>query len=257
MPFTPSHIAAVLPFARTPLFPAALVIGSMAPDLFYYVPIRVPRDLAHSPLGIVTVDLAFGLIVFVLWQLVFRRPVLDFQPLWLRSRLAALPWAGHRPVGMSWARAGVILVVSLLLGSATHVLWDAFTHEGWLVSQLTWLQHPLGPLPAFKWAQHVSTVVGALLVAAWVFAWARRTRPVDAPGRAGTPVRVAAWLGVGVAGLVVALAIWAHGLSSGQAPFDPSLIFATVTIGLGASGLVAALFALAWWLLPPDREKGS
>lgn len=37
MPFTPSHVAAALPFLRTPLIPAALVIGTMTPDLFYYL----------------------------------------------------------------------------------------------------------------------------------------------------------------------------------------------------------------------------
>lgn len=255
MPFTPSHVAAVLPFVRTPLFPAALVIGSMAPDLLYYVPIRVPRDLAHSPVGIFTVDLAFGIAVFVLWQLVFRQPVVDFMPPWLRSRLAAMPWSGLRPAGMGWARWAMILVVSLLLGSITHVVWDAFTHEGWLVSQLPWLQAPIGPLPAFRWAQHASSLAGALLIAGWVLAWARRTRPTSAPGRAGTPLRATAWLAVGLVGLAVALVIWLGGISSGDAPTDHSLVFATVTIGLGAAGLVGAIFALSWWLVPAASEK--
>jgi hypothetical protein len=50
MPFTPSHIAAALRFLRTPLIPAAVVVGTMAPD----------RDLSHSVLGLVTVDLLVG-----------------------------------------------------------------------------------------------------------------------------------------------------------------------------------------------------
>jgi len=36
VPFTGSHPAAVLPLLRTPLPSAALVIGSLVPDLPYY-----------------------------------------------------------------------------------------------------------------------------------------------------------------------------------------------------------------------------
>jgi hypothetical protein len=60
MPFTTSHVAAILPFARA-LVPAALVVGSMAPDLFYSVPTDVSRELSHSLPGFITVDLALGL----------------------------------------------------------------------------------------------------------------------------------------------------------------------------------------------------
>ena len=33
MPFTPSHAVVALPFLRTPLVPAAIAVGAMAPDL--------------------------------------------------------------------------------------------------------------------------------------------------------------------------------------------------------------------------------
>ena len=37
MPFTPSHAVVALPFIRTPLVPAAIAIGAMAPDLPLFV----------------------------------------------------------------------------------------------------------------------------------------------------------------------------------------------------------------------------
>src|SRR5215207_10039344 len=43
MPFTPSHMAAALPFVRTPLIPSAIAIGTMAPDVPYFVPLGVAR----------------------------------------------------------------------------------------------------------------------------------------------------------------------------------------------------------------------
>lgn len=41
MPFTGSHPAAVLPLLRWGLIPSALVIGSMSPDLGYFLPLGI------------------------------------------------------------------------------------------------------------------------------------------------------------------------------------------------------------------------
>ena len=51
MPFTGSHPAAVLPLMRWGLMPSALVIGSMVPDLPYFLPVP---DLGntHSLIGL-------------------------------------------------------------------------------------------------------------------------------------------------------------------------------------------------------------
>ena len=67
MPFTVSHIAAALPFRHAPLIPAAVVVGTMAPDIPYYVPLFVPQDLSHSLLGLVTIDLALALVGVLAW----------------------------------------------------------------------------------------------------------------------------------------------------------------------------------------------
>ena len=74
MPFTPAHVAAVLPLVGKGrpkwAVPSALVIGSMVPDLLYFVPIRSDRTLSHSLTGIVTFDLALGLLCVALWRVV-------------------------------------------------------------------------------------------------------------------------------------------------------------------------------------------
>ena len=79
MPFTPSHAVAILPFARTPLPAAALVIGSMAPDLQYFVPLGLTRHASHSWPGIITIDLPIGIAALLLWVFLLRGPVLDLS----------------------------------------------------------------------------------------------------------------------------------------------------------------------------------
>jgi hypothetical protein len=248
MPFTPSHVAAVLPFARTPLLPAGLAIGAMMPDLFYYVPIDIPRSFAHSWLGVVTVDLAFGIALFLAWQLVFRAPVFDFFPEWVRARIKArdrMPRA--LPTILTFAG---LLIASLLLGSTTHVLWDSFTHAGPTVDALG-LGVATGPLPIYKWLQHASTVVGALALVGFVLWWRRRTRPGDAaPTRLTRRTRVGGWLIVAATGLAVSVYLWFRGMSHGYGPFANDLIFYVVTVGLAAAALSAVVLCLIWLFLP-------
>ena len=53
----------MLPFFRV-LVPAALVIGSMVPDLPYYLPSPVPGSVTHTATGS-WFDLLVGIIAFV------------------------------------------------------------------------------------------------------------------------------------------------------------------------------------------------
>ena len=84
MPFTISHAAAVLPLATgrpgRVLVPAALVIGSMVPDLPYFIPPYRGGSWSHAASGPVTIDLVLGLVVLVVWQLLLYRPLVDFAP---------------------------------------------------------------------------------------------------------------------------------------------------------------------------------
>ena len=245
MPFTPSHIAAVLPFARTPLQPAALALGAMVPDLFYYVPLDVPRGLTHSWLGVVTIDLAAALVLFFLWEFVFRAPVIDFGPLWLRRRMSTryrMPQT-LKALGIFAA----LLAGAALLGSATHVVWDSLTHAGPVVDALR-----LNGV--YRVAQHVSTVVGLLALGVFTLFWCRRTEPRDsAPSRLSGAQRRNGVLLVLASGLVVALVVWIRGIVRGWTPVDSELVFYTVTIGLAAAALCAVILCVIWWTVRRPR----
>ncbi|CAN5287528.1 DUF4184 family protein [soil metagenome] len=246
MPFTLSHPAAVLPFLRTPLLPAALVIGSMIPDLPYFLPVGIPRGLTHSLVGSFTIDLAMGLIAFAVWRFVLRAPLRDFSPRWLRGR-----W--HPDV----RAAGVIrtiglLVLSLLVGIVTHQVWDSFTHpDGWVVLRVGFLRGQLGSNTVSHWAQYASSVSGLLVLVIWAILWIRRTRP-RSTNYAKTSVRsrAAAWVTVISALVITALTIWLPGLFAGTPPLDPALVFHTVVYSMAVAGAVCALACLAWYVLP-------
>jgi hypothetical protein len=238
MPFTLSHVTAVLPFARTPLVPSALVIGSMAPDLFYFLPGDVERRFSHSLAGAVTADLALALVVFVLWEAVFRAPAVDFAPLWLRRRLpvsARRRWSG--------AAAGASVVASLGVGIATHLLWDSFTHPGWLSEERA------------GWLQAASTVGGMLLVAVWVALWVRRT-PGVAPttSRLRGATRALGWAVVIAVGLGTGLHYWLTRIGWGVPGLESWLVYFTLRVTVGSAGLAATAVSLAWLLSRPRDD---
>ena len=249
MPFTPSHVAAALPLLRTPLLPAALVVGTMAPDIPYYAPLFVHREFSHSLPGLVTVDLVLGLAGALLWWFVLREPVIDLLPRTVGSRIPALGRTAWRPTGWSWPLTVTVLVLSVLVGAATHLIWDSFTHPGWLVDHVALLRVRIGPLPVTKWLQHLSSVGGLVAVAIWVAIRLRRTDPDSArPTRLSRAARGGAQFGIVAAGLAAGLIAWIHGIVSGLAPFDGSLVFLVARLTIGVAGVTGVVLVVLWFI---------
>ena len=257
MPFTPSHVAAILPFVRTPLLPASLAIGSMVPDLPYFVPLPVEREFSHSLPGVPLVDLPMGIATVLLWVLVFRAPLLDFAPSWLRRRFV-LP--GPWPRTPRAVVIGALLVLaSLVIGIATHLVWDAFTHaDGWAVLHVTVLREQYGPFTGYRWAQYGSSVVGLLIISAWGALWVRRTPQHAIPlSRLRTSWRLVAWIAVAAVLAIVAVLIWGAGLLNGADLFDRVVVYHVATRSIAAAGVLAVVLCVAWYLLPRGRGHGG
>lgn len=204
MPITPAHPAAAWPLHRAakrlPL--AALVVGTCAPDLEYVLRLRPVGKFGHSPLGLVLFCVPATLLVFWMWRALVRPALVPVLPSGIAAWLTA-PEPGRRTDLVPLA------MVAALLGAATHVLWDGFTHRpGWGVALVPVLGEP-SPVPGFAWfslAQHASSVVGALVIALWASRILRDIPPEArrfAPGQgrrcAATAVFVAAvTAGVGI-----------------------------------------------------------
>jgi hypothetical protein len=250
VPFTPSHIAAALPFVRTPLPIAPLVIGTMAPDVPYFLPIRVPRDLTHSLAGVPTIDLAITIVLVLLWYAVLRAPIIDLLPGVLRERIPGTGPFGWRRPDRSWRSAIVLGILAALVGILTHLAWDAFTHQSSpLVQAVPALHARLGPLQVSSWLQHASTIGGLIALAVWAPLWFRRTAPDAARAtRATARGRAAAWFAVVLAFGGTGLAVWIAFIAAGYPPFAPSPVFVAVTAAGGVARLVGLVVCAIWWI---------
>ena len=169
MPMTLAHPAAVLPLRRFGMPMAAMVIGSMVPDVPLFMRWSRGYQVSHSYTGLFTVNLIGALVLLYGWNAFVRDALVDLAPDVVRARLAAR----HRLSRRQWLLAPAAAV----LGSLTHLAWDAFTHPGrWGVAARRRLRADLGPLPAFKWAQYASGVIG-------LASCSGRSSPTSVPGR--------------------------------------------------------------------------
>lgn len=249
MPFTGSHPAAVLPLIRLGLIPSALVIGSMVADLPYFLPTGINSASTHSAIGILGVDLLLGLLSFAIWHALIGPLAVALAPSPLRARLPPVRSAAEpRP-------APLLLVVSLLAGAATHVLWDEFTHVGRFgYRHLAWLAADHGALPGYRWAQYGSGVVGALLILLAVQRWWRSAAVLDPPPESALAPRtvkaVVLFVVLAVLGGAVTGFAWVvlHDQGVRRA------LFLIATWG-GGAGLVAALAAAVTFRARSPRHQ--
>lgn len=261
MPFTPTHVVAVLPLRRVlPL--TALAIGAMVPDVPHFFPVASYAQ-THAPLGALTLCLPLGAACFLLLEWVLRRPLIALLPGWLAQRLDPAP--GIEPGVGFWARVAVAIV----LGAYTHQLWDAFSHAGgWGTHLVPMLNESIAlgpwPLPGYKLVQYGSTVVGLPLLALWTLAVLARTPPRAVRGATlPAALRIVAYatlclipLGVGVYATVASLPLTAAvGLTIKRSG-------AMIAVGLVVYSLwyQTAWYQTAWhqtaWYQAATRGKG-
>ncbi|MFV0459449.1 MAG: DUF4184 family protein [Actinomycetales bacterium] len=249
MPATVAHVAAVLPIARFQrdwLVPSAWVIGSIVPDMAWVLFGQRAYYVAHSALGIVTFDVGLGVTLLAAWRWLLAEPVRDVLPRAIGERIPA----GRGIRGREWP--GV--VIGLAAGALTHVVWDSFTHVSrWGSTHVPGLSSDLGGLPGYQWAQHVSSLVGTVIVA-W-FLWRRfhETPPTPVADR-----RATRWFGPAstLALVLIASATAALAWASAETTSTHDLFF-RVTLRSSAALFVGVLgCGVLWWRLPQrDGER--
>ena len=245
MPFTPTHIVAVLPFwSWRRVFPFwAFAMGAMIPDLPLFFPI-VDYAQTHSPLGVFSVCLPLGLGGFFLFELVMRRPTIALLPAWLASRLSSKPNIPTQSIGGTQLRYWIAVVFAIIVGAFTHQIWDAFTHKDqWGTHLIPILnsQIEMGGfhIPGYKVFQYGSTFVGLPLLALLAaIELNRRTPTFD---RGTLPLQWKRLAGTSILTIPICVAIHAYIVS----PTAYQALFLTIT----RSGAIWMVMLLVYCLL--------
>ncbi len=167
MPFTFAHPAVILPLARySYCHVPALVLGSLSPDFVYFLGGRAAFGIGHTWWGAWCVNLPLCFVFYAIYVKLWRDVLRDYLPDWLNF---ASPTIVRQP-----AKWTLIFTLSALIGMASHVLLDAFTHQtGYFVQQFAFLRETIWQLPVFKWLQYGGGVLGLLICALY---WRHRAQ---------------------------------------------------------------------------------
>ncbi len=247
MPFTISHAAAALPVgalskSRLPL--AALMIGTMAPDFAYFLPVEYGRMETHSLVGLFAFCLPVGLAAWLYFVTVLERPTIAFLPDAWRTRVAR---------SVLTAREMLMAALAIVIGALTHLVWDGFTHSSTPVMEQfpglrdNYLDIAHLHIPVYYVLQITSSVFGLVVLGLWARNIRRRPQlPREERVPALAPVvndfeRFLAVLFIGTAACAVGLfriALWGE-VSRGAS------VFLMLTGGMVGAALAWSLLAVA------------
>jgi hypothetical protein len=252
MPFTISHTAVVLPFARLlarwQLLSAA-VIGAMVPDFRIFFP-DLPRVESHSAVALLTFCLPVGLSTYWMFQLLIKTPMMEVLP--------DGPYARWRPFALEAnvrsLRQWLLAAGGILAGALSHLIWDAFTHDGGRgVRMFPVLDDSIidiggRHLPAIYAMQDLGSVIGLAAVLAMAAYSLRRGPQAAVPNRLMPSRERLVWtLIYGLAGVMFSATfyVWAR---LGQAPTHSIVALASAIAISSLRGLTAALVSVSFVL---------
>jgi len=162
---------------------SAVVIGCMAPDFEYFIPHQRHHAYGHTLQGVFLFDLPASIVMLFLFHRYAKESLASCLPEGSRERLHL----GTRSLPVKSISQFALLIFSILVGVATHILWDAFTHSDYLIYRHWHFLHeqvnlPLfGPRPMYGILQYMSSAAGLLIILIWFVHWYRNTEPVHSP----------------------------------------------------------------------------
>lgn len=210
------------------------------PDFVYFFPFGISGAFSHSGPGLLLYCVPVGALVHALYRTQLRQALLAWLP---RAVGARMRW----PLGAAPDKASTILL-SLAIGAATHIGWDAFTHPDTLpVTHLALLRERVSlggyDMPVFKILQHASSLLGLIVMMGYSLAWMSRTAPrTPAPPTMSNMQRSLA--------LAAVLASAALGAGFAFLNADPGkrqgLPFELITTSMAAGAIAVGLLCIGW-----------
>lgn len=169
MPFTFSHPAVVLPLSYLPKkwrSMTGLIIGSVAPDFEKFMRMRAYDNYSHTWESIFYFNLPLSLLLSFLFHMLVRNTLINNLPAFLQERLVkykSFNWPAH------FRNYYLIIILSILAGALSHILWDAFTHnDGRFVKWMPFLKDVLYmgsfKMTVYDFLQMLTSFIGAIVI---------------------------------------------------------------------------------------------
>jgi hypothetical protein len=255
MPFTLSHPAIVIPlkwWAPHLTSLPALVIGSMAPDFVYFFPFGISASFTHSWLGVFLYCVPTGVLLYIFYYALLRDAFIEWAPQQIAARMQP-----HVAWLFQDVRSVSIVLTSLAIGASSHNVWDEFTHLNTsAVYHLEVLrmrvQFGSFKVPAYKLLQHLSTVVGFIVIAGSIYYCFSSAKPIYATSRRlSTKQRL-------IVSIVIFVAAATAGIASvllrGAVSIE-HVLFNFVVNAMTAAALAIVCLCVVWKIASVARDR--
>ncbi len=144
----------------------ALIVGSVTPDFEYFMRMRVESIYSHTWTGLFWFDLPLGFLLTFIYHYIVRNSLICDSPRFIKKRLS-------RYMDFSWGQYVrhnfFTVIICLIIGSASHIFWDAFTHpHGDFVRMIPTLRESTTLLGVtvkyYRILQYISSTLGGIIV---------------------------------------------------------------------------------------------
>ncbi|GGG80163.1 DUF4184 family protein [Paenibacillus radicis (ex Gao et al. 2016)] len=179
MPFTLSHplFAAPLKKVIPALSVTGLVLGSMAPDMEYFVAMQSFRSIGHSLPGFLLLGLPLCIAIAIAYTRVLKPALPAFMPSAGGIDRFVQEYAQRSsPACLSITFLGwTMFVLSAFIGYFTHIFVDNWTHRyGFFVLRVPSLLERVGPYGVYYLLQLGLSLLGVAVPALWLMVkWIR------------------------------------------------------------------------------------
>jgi len=184
MPFTFSHPALILPFAKLEkgwISLTGLVIGSIVPDFEYFMRMDIKSSHGHTLGGLFYFDFPLGILLCFVFHNLIRNSLIKNLPLGLQQRFIKFTYFEWNNF---FSRNWNLVVLSIFIGIGSHFLLDSFTNsEGFFVNLIPFLNTKFvyngQPLVLFQILYYIISISGIIIISygIWQMPVHRRFRP--------------------------------------------------------------------------------
>ncbi|WP_028610949.1 DUF4184 family protein [Paenibacillus harenae] len=252
MPFTFSHplYAAPLKKGIPQLSMTGLVLGSIAPDMEYFIAMQPFRSVGHSLEGFFLMVMPICIALAFAFHRIVMPLLLDILP--SNGGINRFVTEAAHPWRLSSPAAWLLFCLSLFIGFLSHLFMDNWTHgSGWFVHRLPFLQSIIAGDEVYHILQLSLSVIGAavpvFMIAYKWYGW-KRTNPAHARNDRGGSSAKSYWLAL----IVLSFIMLIGKLVSSGAYFSLSVwIVAPITAAL------FSLFVTGLWRAAKQTKQNE
>jgi Domain of unknown function (DUF4184) len=245
MPFTLAHPIAALPLwraSRKRLNLLGVIVGTIVPDLAYFLALRPIESFGHTLPGAMTQGLFAGLLLCAIVQYGLMRPLLSVVPRGVAQRCQIFKQNQRFNVADF-----AILVISIWLGAGSHIFWDGFTHPtGWFVEHFSVLAYPIGRLPLYKLLQYGSGLFGLLGLGVWAMRW--WAQAIVKPSIESLSRRGKAIAGLAIGLMAVLMMVWAIVRDATPGEGIAAIVVRAIIGAISGSSVGLVLYSIGFWV---------